>query len=110
MNAITYKGYTTRVDFDVDDRIFVGRLLGIRDVVGFHADTFAEFEQVFRATVDDYLDTCQRQGWEPNKPASGKMMLRVQPEIHANAIRAAQLAGKSLNQWAADIIKQAADA
>lgn len=36
------------------------------------------------------------------------MMFRVDPEIHAKAARAAALSGKSLNQWAADVLAEAA--
>jgi predicted HicB family RNase H-like nuclease len=61
----------------------------------------------FEEAVDDYLETCVKIGREPQKPASGKLMLRVPPEVHAVALRAAALTGKSLNQWAAKIIKEA---
>ena len=40
MNTMIYKGQTARVEFDERTDIFVGRLQGITDVVGFHADTF----------------------------------------------------------------------
>jgi predicted HicB family RNase H-like nuclease len=39
MSTMTHKGYAARVDFDDDDGIFFGRIAGIRDGVGFHADT-----------------------------------------------------------------------
>lgn len=110
MNTMNYKGYYAKVDFDDRDNILVGRLIGIDDVVGFHADNAADFRTVFEEAVEDYLEACEKLGKPPQKPSSGKMSLRVPPEIHANALRAAQLAGKSLNQWVADIIKQAADA
>jgi len=35
-NAMTYKGYTARIEFDAQDRIFFGRLAGIRDIITFH--------------------------------------------------------------------------
>ena len=41
-NAMTYKGFSARVEFDAEDRIFVGRIAGIRDVVGFHSETSSE--------------------------------------------------------------------
>jgi predicted HicB family RNase H-like nuclease len=37
-------------------------------------------------------------------------MLRVPPEVHGAAIVAAQAAGKSLNQWATDVLEEAAHA
>lgn len=47
MNAMTYKGYMARVEFDSDDEIFVGHIAGIRDRVGFHADTVADLKEAF---------------------------------------------------------------
>ncbi|MDR2172764.1 MAG: type II toxin-antitoxin system HicB family antitoxin, partial [Burkholderiales bacterium] len=62
----------------------------------------------FHESVDDYLAACEKLGQKPDKPASGKMMLRVSPEIHGAAIRAAELSGMSLNQWAAKAIASSA--
>ncbi|MBZ0126420.1 MAG: type II toxin-antitoxin system HicB family antitoxin [Rhodocyclaceae bacterium] len=110
MNTMTYKGYTARVEFDDRDNILVGHLLGIHDVVGFHADNVAALRAAFEEAVDDYLETCEKLGKPPERPASGKLMLRVPPEVHARALIAAKSAGKSLNQWAAEAIDQAAHA
>ena len=108
MNVMTHKGYAARVEFDADDRIFVGHLAGIRDRVGFHGRTVDELEAAFKEAVDDYLLACEKLGQPPERPASGKLMLRIPPSVHANAIRAAELAGKSLNQWAAQVLGEAA--
>ncbi|MGD9889643.1 MAG: type II toxin-antitoxin system HicB family antitoxin [Halothiobacillaceae bacterium] len=98
MNRMTHNGYTARIEFDERDNIFVGRLLGMSDIVSFHADNVADLRAAFIEAVDDYLDTCAKLGKTPEKPASGKMMLRVSPEIHGAALVAAQASGKSLNQ------------
>jgi len=42
MNSMTYKGYTARVEFDERDDIFVGRVLGVRDIISFHAALVTE--------------------------------------------------------------------
>jgi len=47
MNAVQYRGYCARVEFDGADRIFVGRLAGIEDGFGFHGTTVGELEQAF---------------------------------------------------------------
>jgi len=36
-------------------------------------------------------------------------MFRVSPEVHRRAPVAAELAGKSLNQWAEDVLSRAAE-
>jgi predicted HicB family RNase H-like nuclease len=107
MNAMNYKGYTARIEYDGDDEIFFGQILGIRDLVSFHADNVAELKVAFQESVDDYLETCRKIGKEPNKPYSGKLMFRVKPELHAGAARAANLEGKSLNQWAEEVLSEA---
>ncbi len=110
MNTMTYKGQTARVDFDERDDIFVGHLLGITDVVGFHADTVHGLRAAFAEAVDDYIDTCAKIGKAVEKPASGKLMLRVPPEVHSAALIAAKGSGTSLNQWAAKVLGEAAHA
>lgn len=108
MNTMTYKGYTARIEIDDHDSILVGHLLGVRDIVGFHAQDVPGLRAAFEEAVDDYLETCAAIGKQPEKPASGKLMLRVAPEIHSAALIAAQASGQSLNQWAAKALEQAA--
>lgn len=108
MNTLTYKGYTARIEFDERDNTLVGRLLGIRDIVSFHADNVHDLRKAFEEAVDDYLEACAKLGKPAEKPASGKLMLRIPPEVHSAALVAAQAAGTSLNQWAAKVLAKAA--
>ena len=78
-NIMTYKGYTASMTFDADDKIIVGRVLDVDDIITFHAKSVVEFEAAFHAGVDGYIAACARLGSAPQKPASGKMMLRVAP-------------------------------
>ena len=107
MNTMTYKGYTARIDYDERDNIFAGRILGIRTIISFHGDTVDQLRAGFELAIKDYLADCKDQGIHPDKPASGKLLLRVPPEIHGRALVAAQAAGKSLNQWATEVLEQA---
>ena len=108
MNALRYKGYMARIEFDADDELFVGHIAAINDIVGFHADTVEALKTAFHEAVDDYLDACRASGKSPEKPYSGKVMFRISPEIHAKAALAAQLQGVSLNLWAEKALKDAA--
>ena len=109
MNTMAYKGYQARIEFDEEDEIFTGRIVGITDVVGFHGQSVAELREAFHEAVDDYIETCAKVGKDPQKPYSGKMMFRVDPEVHRRAAIAAQLSGKSLNQWAEDVLASASE-
>lgn len=108
MNAMTYKGYTARVEFDPRDNIFWGKVLGITDSITFEGETVADLTQDFHNAIDDYLKDSTATGRPAQKPASGKLMLRVPPEVHGSALIAAQAAGKSLNQWATEVLAEAA--
>jgi predicted HicB family RNase H-like nuclease len=104
---MTYRGYSARIEFDAEDRIFVGHLAGVRDIVGFHGASVAELEAAFHEAVDDYLAACKKLGQEPNKPFSGRVMLRLPPEVHARASARATVEGVSFNQWAAKVLERA---
>ncbi len=107
MNTMTYNGYTARIEFDERDGIFVGRVLGLRSIISFHGETVAKLRREFAAAIRDYLADCAEQGVSPEKPASGKLLLRVPPEVHSKALVAAQSKGKSLNQWATEALQRA---
>lgn len=107
-NSMTYKGYTASMVFDAEDRLIVGRVRDIDDIIAFHGESLAEFESNFHAVIEDYLAAASELGSAPEKPASGKLMLRIAPEVHAAALKAAARRGTSLNKWAEDALARAA--
>ena len=107
-NAMTHKGYTAKVEYSEEDGCFIGRIAGIRAIVGFHGDSVAGLRRAFRGAVDHYLALAEERGEAPEKPFSGRMMLRLPTQVHAQASRAAERSGMSLNQWAAQALEQAA--
>lgn len=109
MNTMTYKGYAARIEYSDEDACFIGHIAGIVDVVGFHADNVQELRAAFAEAVEDYLETCAKVGRAAQKPASGRLMLRVPPEVHSAALVAAQVSGQSLNQWATQALQRAAE-
>jgi len=108
MNTMTYKGYAAKIDYSDEDLCFVGHVAGIRDVIGFHADNVSDLRNAFEEAVDDYLSYCTEQGREPLRPASGKISLRISPEVHSAINIAAEVSGKSVNQWINDTLTKAA--
>ena len=102
MKTMTYRGYAARIEYSDEDKAFVGHIAGITDIVGFHADTVADLRAAFEEAVDDYLEACAKLARPPQKPYSGKILLRVPPDVHAAVAVAAQVSGKSINQWAID--------
>jgi len=107
MNSMTYKGYTAKLEYDDRDSIFVGRVLGLRSILSFEGNSVELLKTAFEDAINDYLKECQDKGQNPEKPASGKLLLRLAPELHGQAMVAAKAADKSLNQWVAEVLHQA---
>ena len=103
-----HQGYRGKATFDDEAGVFHGEVVGIRDVVTFQGETVAELRAAFRDSVDEYLKFCAEKGQEPNRPFSGRVSLRMSPEIHQAASTAAQTEGKSLNAWLTSAIEKAA--
>jgi predicted HicB family RNase H-like nuclease len=96
MNTMNHNGYIAGIEFDEEDRIFTGRLLGIDDIVTFHGESVAELETALHEAVAHYLDVCIKTGREPQKPYSGRFALRMPPELHAQTAAKAASVGKSI--------------
>jgi predicted HicB family RNase H-like nuclease len=103
---LKYKGYTGYVEFDDEAGIFHGEVLDLRDVITFQGKSVEEIEQAFRDSVNDYLEFCEERREEPDKPFSGRLMLRLPPHLHRKAYVSARREGKSLNQWIAEKLER----
>ena len=103
---MNYKGYTGKVEYDDDAGLFYGEVIGLRDVVTFKGASVKELQKSFKESIDDYLAFCTRMGKTPDIPASGRLILRVPPEIHFRAAIVAKSEGMSLNSWVAKAVKE----
>lgn len=98
---MTYKSYSGSVRFDDEAELFHGEVIGLRDVVTFQGRTVDELKQAFHDSIDDYLDFCESRGEDPDKPFSGKFLLRVDPVLHRRLAQLSADDGESLNNWIA---------
>ena len=95
-----YKGLSGKVEFDDEANVFHGEVINLRDVITFEGKTVEELREVFHESIDDYLEFCAARGEDPEKPYSGKFVVRVDPELHKSIVVEARKRGKSLNSWA----------
>lgn len=102
-----HKGYFAKIEFDDDAGIFHGEVVNLRDVITFEGQSVKEIKQAFQESVDDYLEFCAQRGENPEKPYSGKFVVRVEPELHKKVTMEALKSGKSLNVWINDAISEA---
>jgi len=104
---IKYKNYAGVVEYDDEGKIFIGEVIGLRDVVTFQGRSATELEKSFKQSVDLYLEMCKRDGVEPQKPFSGRFNLRLDPELHREIAERAALEKTSLNEFVSHILEDA---
>ena len=85
---LDYKGYTGHVEFDAEAGLFHGEVLDTRDVITFQGTSVEDLQQAFRDSVEDYLDFCEERSEEPEKPFSGRLMVRLSSDLHRKQSRA----------------------
>lgn len=103
-----YQGYIGHVQFDEEAEIFHGEVINTRDVITFQGNTVKTLQKAFKDSVDDYLVFCKERGENPERPFSGTLNLRLDPELHQAAYIAAKTSGVSLNTWITQAIKHEA--
>ena len=96
---MTYKGYQAKVELDEQAGAFHGEVINTRDVITFQGSSVVKLKQAFKDSVDDYLEFCASRGEDPEKPFSGKFLVRVPPEVHRELVADARRQGKSLNAY-----------
>jgi len=92
-----YKGYHTKIEFDVESMALRGKIEGINDYIDFEAEDIASIEEEFHSAVDDYLEFCAEVGKEPEKEYKGTFNVRISPELHKKLALCAFKDGRSLN-------------
>lgn len=101
-----YKGYTAKIEFDNDAGLFHGHVLHTRDVITFQGTSVEELRTAFGDSIDDYLEFCAARGEEPEKPFSGRFLVRVDPALHRQIAIAASHANESLNTWVSNCLER----
>lgn len=92
-----YKGYIGQVEFDDEAEIFHGEVVNTRDIITFQGNSVEALKSAFNDSVDDYLDWCAERGEEPDKPYSGKFVVRISPDLHRDLSIEARRQRLSLN-------------
>lgn len=92
-----YKGYIGTVEFDEKAEIFHGEVVNLKDVITFQSDSVEGLKREFHESIEDYLEFCRERNEEPEKPFSGKLTLRLKPELHRRLYILSKREKKSLN-------------
>lgn len=105
-NLIAYKGYIGLVVFDNEAGIFHGEVINLRDVITFQGESVAELRQALADSVEDYLDFCAQKGEDPEKPFSGKFVVRIDPGLHRRLYEHTKQANLSINRFVQEVLEK----
>ena len=95
--VLKFRNYLGSIEYDEESETLHGKVLHVRDLITYEAETAKELKKAFQDSVNDYLDTCNAEGIEPNKPYSGSFNVRPGAELHEKLARIASLRGRSMN-------------
>ena len=105
-NTMSYRGYTACIEFDAEDSVLFGRVIGTSSLLLFECPDPANVEKTFHAAIDEYLKACEDAGIEPVKTYSGSFNVRVPKDVHARAAELAAKSGISLNALVAEALER----
>ncbi len=98
-DTMQYRGYVAAIGYAADERRFYGDVLDLADAIAFSGSSVRELEEGFAVAVDAYFDWCAERGKEPAKPFSGRVLLRLAPDLHRAASLAAAARRQSVNAF-----------
>ena len=105
-NIMKYKEYLGSVNYNDEDKIFYGKVEYLRSLISYEGHDVESLRTSFHEAVDDYLELCQHQGIEPEKPFKGSFNIRPGSDLHRRAAIAAQERGINLNQLVTEALEQ----
>lgn len=105
-SLMEFEGYHAKIEFDQDDQLFVGRVLGINDSVSFHGKSVDELVTEFQNSIHNYLHYCKQAGKEPEKEFKGSFNVRIKPEQHKKIALYAADEGITINQFVSRAIDE----
>lgn len=104
---IEYKGYMGVFDFDPERDTFHGTVINTNDVISFYGSSINELRKEMRKSIEEYLAFCQEQGRSPEKPFSGKLILRTNPDLHRRVALEAARHRLSMNAYLQEVLEKA---
>ena len=104
-NTLHYKGYYGSVEFSNEDNVFFGRIIGINDRITYEGDSVYGLRRDFEEAVDEYLETCEQLGKEPEKAYKGTFNVRIDPILHRQLALYSTSNGKTLNSTVEEAIR-----
>jgi len=106
MDLMEYNGYRSKIEYDAEDSLFVGEVIGISDSLNFHGTSIDELKDNFHNCIDNYLSFCKSIGKNPEKEFKGSFNVRISPDLHKKITIEAARRKLSLNQFVKNALEQ----
>lgn len=105
MQTFQYKDFLGSVDFSLEDNVLYGKILHIKGLITYEAETIPNLRKEFEAAVDDYLQFCEENNIEASKSFNGKFNVRINTDLHKQAAMQATKQGITLNAFVSKAIE-----
>ena len=105
-----YKGYIAKVEYDDSVGLLHGSVInsGSYPIATCEAADVETLKKEFQISIDEYLALCEEHGVKPQPPFSGKLNLRLGPDLHARVAALAAKSGMSINSWIKEVVEREA--
>jgi predicted HicB family RNase H-like nuclease len=104
-NYLQYKGYIGNIEFEEENAIFYGKVIGINSLVSYEGDSATALIEDFQNAVDEYLLLCDEKDETPETPYNGIFNVHIEAKLHEKAVMSANSKGMSLNKFVEDAIR-----
>lgn len=105
-DTMSYRGYIGSVHYSDEDQVFCGKLQYIKSLVNYEGTDVQSLKQSFEEAVDDYIELCEKQGFEPEQPFKGSFNVRAGSDLHRKAALFAKEKGLNLNKVVTEALEQ----
>jgi predicted HicB family RNase H-like nuclease len=109
-NVIDIDGHKAVIAYDPHLKMLRGEFIGLNGGADFYATSIDDLIKEGRTSLNVFLDLCRERDIAPFRTFSGRFNVRLDPHTHEAAVLAAAAENKSLNEWVAAAIAQAAAA
>ncbi len=101
-----YKGYIGSIEYNDEAGVFHGEVINLRDVITFQGESVQELRKALQDSVEDYLEFCAQRGEQPEKPFSGRLLVRIDPELHRQLYVLAKKKDVSVNKLVSEAVEK----
>ena len=105
-NTFEYQGYIGSIEFSEEDKVFFGKVQGIRSLISYEGKTPDELIDDFHNAVDDYLALCEANNEEPEQAYKGSLNVRLGKELHRRVAVYALSNQQSINSFIENAVKE----